>query len=521
VAKQTDAAVSYESSGVRQVRATALGRGTHGVPDVRRMVEDQFHVAFPHRVWVAGKVVLPLGDDGGTLRFTLAAATGESAFVLPCVVPGESLAAVRDLLLRTHDAVLEDVVREGRLARVGGLLRYDAVRNGVTFVVSELDPTPTAAELAETRARAVQAVTEAGLAAPQRAVACRTAPAAVAVVGGEDDVALAGVERELVRSGYGVHVQRLPVVLSGLDAGARLADAVRSAADGHDVVLLVRAEGRPLGLAHYDAPEVAAAVADAPVPVVTGLGGAGERTAADEVAHASLPTATAAAHWVVHRLQAAERSLGELAGEVERAADDAALRCRRLLEDTGAEVERAADEAAVRSAQARARARRRLLVVCAVVAALVVGGSAVAREPWWLLALLAPAAVLVGVSWWWTRAGGGRRMAQREDDFAGVVARLQAVRDELAGTSSPERVAALRDDAGGLVARGRELLGTHLPPVRAEEPATAAVEPVPDVEAGPGAGWVQPDAATGELPAADEPADPAAPSSDAREPAAT
>ena len=491
MAKQTDAAVSYESSGVRQVRATALGRGTHGVPDVRRMVEDQFHVAFPHRVWVAGKVVLPLGDDAGTLRFTLAAATGESAFVLPCVVPGESLAAVRDLLLRTHDAVLEDVVREGRLARVGGLLRYDAVRNGVTFVVSELDPTPTAAELAEARARAVQAVTEAGLAAPQRAVACSTAPAAVAVVGGEDDGALAGAERELVRSGYGVHVQRLPVVLSGLDAGARLADAVRSAADGHDVVLLVRAEGRPLGLAHYDAPEVAAAVADAPVPVVTGLGGAGERTAADEVAHASLPTATAAAHWVVHRLQAAERSLGELAGEVERAADAAALRCRRLL------------------------------VVCAVVAALVVGGSAVAREPWWLLALLAPAAVLVGVSWWWTRAGGGRRMAQREDDFAGVVARLKAVRDELAGTSSPERVAALREDAGSLVARGRELLGTHLPAVRAEEPPTPAVEPVPDVEAGPGAGWVQPDAATGELPAADEPADPAAPSSDAREPAAT
>ena len=48
--------LSYEVTGVRQVRATALGRGTHGVPDVRRMVESQFHVAFPHRVWVAGEV---------------------------------------------------------------------------------------------------------------------------------------------------------------------------------------------------------------------------------------------------------------------------------------------------------------------------------------------------------------------------------------------------------------------------------------------------------------------------------
>ena len=63
--------MTFEGSGARQVRPTAVGRGTHGVPDVRRIVESQFHVAFPHRIWVSGEVGAPFdADDGRMLEFT-------------------------------------------------------------------------------------------------------------------------------------------------------------------------------------------------------------------------------------------------------------------------------------------------------------------------------------------------------------------------------------------------------------------------------------------------------------------
>lgn len=484
MSKQEDTPrLSYEGSGTRQIRATALGRGTHGVPDVRRMVESQFHVAFPHRVWVAGQVGAPADGPDGTLRFPLRASTGSETFSLPCVVPGEGHATLRGLLHRTHDADLEDVVREGRLARIGGLLRYDAERNSVVFVVSELDPTPTALELAGAREQAVGAVREAGLDARQRALALGRAPLEVAVVGGEGDAALDRVERQLADSPYDVRLTVLPVLLTRTDAGSRLAQALRSAAQRSDVVLLVRDEGRPLGLAAYDDLDAAQAVADAPVPVLAGLGGAGTRTACDEVAYASFSTASAAVREVLHRLGDAERLLGDLAEDVDREVDAAAARCRRSLEEAEAQVEHAGDDAVERSRSARRQAQVRLLVGCVVAAVLVVAAALLTSRPLLLLLLLVPVAVWAGVQLWWRSPTRGRgRMGQRDDDFTQVLVRLHAVRDELTATRSPERVGVLRQVAGELVAQGRELLGRSL-----DRPdGQSGSQPPPAAEASPG-----------------------------------
>ena len=477
--------LSFEGTGARQVRATALGRGTHGVPDVRRMVESQFHIAFPHRVWVAGQVGAPADGPDGTLRFPLRPSTGDDPFVLPCVVPGASMSTLRSLLLRTHDADVEDVVREGRLARVGGLVRYDVERGSVVFVVSELDPTPTAIELADARTEALRAVRDAELAAAQRSLGLGTAPLEVALVGGAGDAALERVEQQLAGSRYDVALTVLPVPLHGTDAPVRLAQAVRAAGRRSDVVLLVRDEGRPLGLAAYDALEVAQAVADAPVPVLAGLGGAGTRTACDEVAFASLPTAEAAAQQVLRRLRDAEHALVHLEHDVDSAVVDAAERCRAALAEAAAGVDREGEEAAVRSEQARRRDRTRLLVVCLLLAVLAIAVAAVTGRPLLLLGLLVPVLVWAGATLWWRSPTRGRRhVGQRDDDFTQVLVRLQAVRDELTGTRSPERVAVLRDVAGELVAQGRELLGRHLDPPA----APAAAVPAPAVPATAAAG---------------------------------
>ena len=92
-------------------------------------------------------------------------------------------------------------------------------------------------------------------------------------------------------------------------------------------------------------------------------------------------------------------------------------------------------------------------------------------RPLLLLGLLVPVLVLAAVELWWRSPTNRRsRVSSRDDDFTQVLARLQAVRDELRTTTSPERVAVLRTLADELVADGERLLGVHL-----REPAPTGV----------------------------------------------
>ena len=475
--RRTDAAdearLTFTSSGQRQVRPTALGRGTHGVPDVRRLVEAQFHVAFPHRVWVAGQVDRPAGTEDG-LRFVLRSSTGQDPYSLPCWVPADGLGAVRDLLARAHDADVEDVVREGRLARVGGLLRYDAERGTIVLLVSELDPTPTAQELADARETALAAVREQVLGERQRSLHLATAPLQVSLVGARADAALHRVREQIAACPYDVDAQVHEVVLTGPDATAQLTGAVRAAAGSSDVVLLVRDEGRPLGLAPYDALDVARSVAEAGVPVVAALGGQGTRTAVDEVAWASMPTAEAAVGWLLGVLGDVERRLSALGAEVTQAADEAGDRCRALLAAGRDQASQALEEAVERSTAARRRRRLQLRVGCAVLAVGVVAVALGVARPLLLLGLVVPVLVLMAVELWWRYPRNRRSsMSQRDEEFTQVLSRLHAVRDELRTTTSPERVAGLRARAAELVADGERLLGLHL---GTPDPAPAQVE---------------------------------------------
>jgi len=432
------------------------------------MLETQFHVAFPHRIWVAGEVGEVTFDgsgpaDGETdLRFLLEATTETDDLRLPCLVSGPSASAVRDLLHRSHDAGFREVLQPGRLVRVGGLLRFDAGSNAMVLVVSELDPTPTEMAVVDQREAALRAVTDEGLPARQRTLVCRSAPLDVAVVGGEH--AVDSTVDSLSASGFAVRPRAVPVELTGADAPLLLSAAVRRAALDADVVLLVREPGRPLGLAVYDAVVVARAVAAAPVPVLTGLGGGQVRTTCDVVAFAALPTAEEAVQWVITRLREAEQHLSGLATEIDELSLAAGIRWRRSLESVAQEIDTSAAQAAVRCEHARCLARRRLRIGGAVLAVLALAAAVVSGVP--VLAVFAVVAVLAvaGVELWWRRGMTTSRryaMPQGDDEFAQVMQRLHTVREELDRTDSVERVAALRAAATQLVLRGRELLQGH------------------------------------------------------------
>jgi exodeoxyribonuclease VII large subunit len=463
-----DAEVEEPTPGVvRAVRATALGRGTQSVPDLRRLVEGALHTAFPHRTWVAGRVGGVRAEHGTGLHFLLLApGDDDEPFQLPCLLSDEALPQVAEVLDRLHDADLDDLVAEDRLLRAGGLLRYDFARGTLVFLVSELDPTPTALGLREEREAARALVREHALSERQRARACRVAPLSVSLIGAPEDPAVARVRELLLDSPYAVDLRDVRVQLQGRRAPADVAGAVREAGLRSDVVLLVREQGRPLTLSVFDAPEVSFALAQSPVPVVSALGGAGETTAVDDVAHVSLPDGEAAARWLLDRLAAAHSALDTLRADVDELASAAADRARDDLDRAARDADATGTAAAARAAASRHRVRTRLLVLSAVLAVALVVAAFALGQPLVLLGLAVLAAALLGARAWSGRAmtRGSKPMSQQDDEFVAVLARLREVRDQLATTSSPKTVHRLRDAARQLVAHGEQILARTVGP---------------------------------------------------------
>jgi exodeoxyribonuclease VII large subunit len=113
---------------------------------------------------------------------------------------------------------------------------------------------------------------------------------------------------ELARSGIGFRVLRADVRVQGTRAARSVAWGLRAvAARGVDVVLLVRGGGATTDLAVFDSEAIARAVAELPVPVLTGIGHDIDRSVADEVAHASYKTPTACAQAVVADVRSVEQ----------------------------------------------------------------------------------------------------------------------------------------------------------------------------------------------------------------------
>ena len=79
-------------------------------------------------------------------------------------------------------------------------------------------------------------------------------------------------------------------------------DRVNARIDDFDVVVIIRGGGATSDLSGFDAYLLAAACAQFPLPIITGIGHERDDTVLDSVAHTRVKTPTAAAELLIHRV---------------------------------------------------------------------------------------------------------------------------------------------------------------------------------------------------------------------------
>lgn len=162
----------------------------------------------------------------------------------------------------------------------------------------------------------------------------------------------------LLRNDYRLRftVRLFPAVMQGehVESSVLAAlDAVMARQDDWDAVVIIRGGGATSDLSGFDTYLLAAACAQFPLPVITGIGHERDDTVIDLVAHTRVKTPTAAAAFLIHhQLEAASR-LEAVAREIQQQA-------KGRMEGERLRVERLSARLSAAALQVRTRGERRL-----------------------------------------------------------------------------------------------------------------------------------------------------------------
>lgn len=170
----------------------------------------------------------------------------------------------------------------------------------------------------------------------------------------------------LEASPFGFQVALVGARMQGEQLQGEVIRALRHlAGQGVDVIVITRGGGSRADLSWFDQRELAVAIAGCPVPVVTAIGHEIDRSIADEVAHHSCKTPTAAAEFLVDRVAVAAGRVAEAADRLFRLVTEILDQARQRVEVTD-RVARAARgvilNSRVRYQRAAGRFQRQLAV---------------------------------------------------------------------------------------------------------------------------------------------------------------
>ncbi|MGN0219648.1 MAG: exodeoxyribonuclease VII large subunit [Muribaculaceae bacterium] len=192
---------------------------------------------------------------------------------------------------------------------------------GLSAVISDIDPAYTAGDLLRRRQMLVERLTAEGIIDMNRTLEWPDVVLRVAVISSKSAAGYGDFINQLYNNSLRLRFTTwlFPATLQGDSAPSSIIaalHAVAAEADDFDCVVIIRGGGATSDLASFDDYDLAAHVAQFPLPVIVGIGHERDVTILDYVANMRVKTPTAAAEWLVDRGRAALMRARSLASDI-------------------------------------------------------------------------------------------------------------------------------------------------------------------------------------------------------------
>ena len=207
---------------------------------------------------------------------------------------------------------------------------------GLKLVISDINPEFTLGDMARQRREIIERLTREGVIDMNKTLPWTAVPQRIAIISAAGAAGYGDFMNQLEHNAYGLKfypclftamMQGVNTVPSTLAALARINTHI----DHFDCVVIIRGGGSTSDLNSFDNYDLAATIAQFPIPVIVGIGHERDVTVLDYVAAMRVKTPTAAAEYLIQRGSDALAHLTELAGTIVASARDMVARSREQL----------------------------------------------------------------------------------------------------------------------------------------------------------------------------------------------
>lgn len=208
---------------------------------------------------------------------------------------------------------------------------------GYSLTVLDIAPAYTLGDMARRRREILMQLEEEGVLTLNKELEMPVLPQRIAVISSATAAGYGDFCHQLQHNsgGFFFYTELFPALMQGNQVEESVLaalDRINDRVNEFDVVVIIRGGGATSDLSGFDTYLLAAACAQFPLPVITGIGHERDDTVLDSVAHTRVKTPTAAAELLIHRITESADHLEELSARLQQGA-------YALLEQEGRRLE--------------------------------------------------------------------------------------------------------------------------------------------------------------------------------------
>lgn len=315
---------------------------------------------FPKRLWLRAEVSAVKARPGGHCWMELSQSNSSGLIAKASAVIWSSRYR---FIAPYFESVTGSPIQEGMVILVEIQVNYSQLY-GFSLIINDIDPEYSLGLKELERQKTIERLSKEGLLDLQKELALPALPYRYAVVSAEDAAGYRDFVKHLQENPYGFSfdITLFPALMQGSacpESVISALDSVLESPEDFDAVLILRGGGAKLDLACFDDYDMAAVIAQFPIPVLTAIGHDQDYHVCDMVAHEFLKTPTALADYILDIYEEEDERLSSFQTRIRLAVSNRLYREESLLDSMAARIKGAfslkiaALESALKVLQAR------------------------------------------------------------------------------------------------------------------------------------------------------------------------